>query len=258
MKKVLSLVLVLGLGLLLVSGCNQGTTSSGGTTVSIPAATIADSVGSSAILTLSIDNSILGVFGVSSASSVRASEPSTPSYGSDEWWTSTNIYTTEANITHNATYNFKVWVAEGEVTTLLGLDGITLSTVAKLQTYTTWTTTFGTSSFSMSYGASKSDPLTFDGYNTISNQSIDGPISYTNTYDGETYQIVIDYVTLTLNSSGYPTGSVNWSVSVGGSAVYAGTITFDGTTTATITFTTGATGTYTVNLLTGIVSATSI
>ncbi|MBU1026784.1 MAG: hypothetical protein KKA31_03540, partial [Candidatus Margulisbacteria bacterium] len=257
MKKVLNLVLVLGLGLFLVSGCNQGTTSSGGgTTVSIPAATIADSVGSSAMLALSIDNSLLGVFGVTSASSARASAPTTPTYEADGWWISTNSYSA-SGVTHEATYYFKVWTAGGEVTTLTGLAAITSSTIAKLQTYTTWTTTISTVSYTMKYGASKSDPLTFDGYNTASSQSIDGPISYTSTYTGETYQIVIDYVTLTLNSSGYPTGSVNWTVSVGGSAVYAGTITYDGTTTATITFTTGATGTYTVNLLTGVVTAAS-
>ena len=102
----------------------------------------------------------------------------------------------------------------------------------------------------------EADPLTFDGQNTAS-PTIDGPISYSGSASDENYEISFDYNTLTV-TGGYPDGSVDWNVSVNSSSVYGGTIVFNGTNQATITFTSGASESYTVYLDSGTVEATAL
>lgn len=261
MKKVIGLALLFGLGLLLVSGCQTASTPT-----TVPAASAAQGLGILATEGLGIDNSILGVFpyAVLSASSVRASAPSTPTY-SGGWWSCTNSYTkvftvdaTTYTFSHSYDYNFRVWDdASIEVITKAVLDACTRSNISKISLYSTDTFSSNGVSATMKFGASKDDPLTFNGYGTGSFK-IDGPMSYSSNYGGTDYTISLDYVNVTLATNGIPNGAINFSISVGGSTTYAGTITYNSIAgTATIEFTSGATGTYTVDLSTGIVTPAS-
>jgi len=255
MKKLLSTVLVLGLGILLVSGCQQAQEESA---PSIPASVIADSLGEAIIESLDMDNDIgtaggIGGFSVLAAG-IRASAI-TITRSADGWFTGTDSF--EAGGTfQEREINCKVWDSQGiEVTDPADLPNLTLSTISKIQTYSIITYTFSGGSFNITYGASKSDPLTFT---YLPSKSIDGPINYTSSYQGDEFQITFDYGSLGLSASGFPSGTVDWAVYVGSSQIYAGTIIFNGTSLATITFTTGITGTYLVDLVSGVVTPASL
>lgn len=261
MKKLLALFLVLGLGALLIAGCSS--TTSGSTTTSVPASVAAADLAALASTSLSVDNSILGVAPyamTASGARVRMATPTTPAY-SGGWWSSINEWTS-GSITYSYNYKFKVWNTAGtEITTAAGLDVVDSDNISKLWTYTNFDTTMTTSSgaFTISYqfGESTDKPLKFEGIGGAS-PTIDGLVKYTSSYGGENFNISMTYNTLALNSSGYPSGTVDFSFNVGGGVAYAGTITYDGTSSATIAFTSGASGTYVVNLDSGDVTTASI
>lgn len=250
MKKLFSLVLILSLGVLLVAGCSS-TSSGGGGDPTVPASTVASDLGTMGKNSLALDNGILGVISVAGASGAKAMAPTTPTYSSS-WWTSTDSYSS-SGLTYDITYKFRVWDTNGtEITTLQGLAAISSALdISALWTYTTITYTFSGGSYSISYGSSTSDPLKWSGYNT-SSHTISGPLSFSSSYSGTSYGITITYSSLTL-SGGYPSGNVTVSITEDGSEVAAGSIAFNGTNLATVTFTSGLSGTYTVNLDTGLV-----
>jgi hypothetical protein len=244
MKRILSIALVVGLGLLLVSGCQQATTSS-------PVSS-QEAAGDCAQLTdlgLYTDNLVLLSLGATTG--FRAQTVSGIVRTSDGWW-----YLINSSTGQQWDIYFKLWDQNGqELTTLASLSAWKAGSVQidKISTYTTLALTSGSETLNLSMGASKSDPLTFSG-RVNPPQKLDGPISMSGTADGKNYSVVIDYVNVSLNTDGYPSGSVNFSVLVDSSTVLAGTITYDGDETATLTFTSGAEGAYTINIETHQVS----
>lgn len=106
-------------------------------------------------------------------------------------------------------------------------------------------------SYTTTLGRSKTDPLKLESMNTV--PSITGPASYSGAYGDVSLSVSIAFSGLTLDAvSGYPEGSVSFSVSSGSEIAYTGTISYNGTSTATIVFSGG--GTYTVDLSSGEVS----
>ena len=248
MRKNLVVFLFLAFVTFSVTGCGSSSSSS---TSTIPASATAASIGSSAYNSITIDDTILGLPDVTvEASSLRANSPSTPVYGADGWWTSSNS-ASAGGISYGYYYKFKIWDnSDTEVTSLPA------SSINKIYAYCTFevTSASATTSFLLSFGESTSSPLIFDEINGAS-PTISGTLSYSSTYDGDTYVSSITYSSVSMSASGYPDGEVDFSVSFGGSTALSGTITYDGTATATITFSTASGGgTYTVDLETGAVS----
>lgn len=258
LKKVISILLALGIGLLLVSGC-QTTSSNPTTTSNIPADDAAGYVGDCVAHSLSADNGMTGVVTSFSAcgTGIRAATVSTPEYGADGWWSASDNYS-YSGMTNEVDYNFKVWNTGGtEQTTLAGLAALTSTTIGQLSMYTVWSFLYAGATTEINYGASKTDPLIFSGINTTS-PTVSGPISYSSSYLQYAFTITLDYVSLDLvAATGVPaSGSVNFSIVENGATTWSGTVTFNGTTTAVLTIT-GA-GTYNVNLNTGLATPASI
>ena len=257
MKKLLGALLVVGLGALLISGCQTATSTAEPT---IPADNMAQGIYDMTEDSLAIDGLILGITGSLSVSDVNATAVTTPEYGSDGWWSFSDSYTTGGGFSYTRTFKLKIWDALGaEITTLAALAAIDdVTDISKIWLYATWTVDYGSSmSYTIKFGASTSDPLKFEGYNTAS-QSISGPISYTSTYEDKSLEITYTYSSLQMAVSGYPDGDVSFSVKENGATVVSGTISFNGTNIATLTFTSGYTNTYTINLDTGVVTPASI
>lgn len=254
MKKLLTLLLVLGLGIALVSGCSS-TSSSGGTT--IPADTVAGGVGVAANQSLAVDNTAGGAAGITgfSVSALQANANAvTWTRSADGWFEGSDSYSA-GGFTYTRTFSLKVYDTNGEVTTTLGLAALTSADVTKMIMAVTIEYTFSGGTYSIKFGTSKTDPLTFT-YGT--SKTIDGPIQYTSTYGGDDFTITYDYGNLTLSASGYPSGDITWTVTSSGSTIASGTMTFNGTSTASLTITSGGTGTYNVNLDTGSVVAAGL
>jgi hypothetical protein len=254
MKRLFSVLLILSLGILLVSGCQQATTHE----PTVPADQLASSLGVVAKDSLRIDSDLINTtFPSLSVMDVNATAVSTPEY-TDGWWTFGDSYTDSGGFTYTRSFQVKVWDAfDAEITTLAGLQAIDDTTdISKLWIYATWNVTYSGATYTIKFGASTSDPLKFEGYNTA-DQSISGPISYTSTYQEQSFEISYTYGDLQMTGSGYPTGSITFNVYENNNLVVSGTITFDGTNIATIAFTTGLSGTYTVNLDTGAVTPAS-
>lgn len=247
MRKLLTLALLFGLGLALVSGCQTQTS-----TAEIPESVIASGMATSATNALTMDNDIdyaaggIGIAGASSAMDVIASAITFTRDG--DWFTGSDSFTT-GGMNYDRNINFRVWDYSGvEVTTVAGLQ--TMTPASKLQTYSTIDYTFSGGNYNISYGLSKSDPLTFT--YPPNPKSIDGPIQYTSTYGGSSFAITFDYGNLTLSASGYPlSGSIDWAVYSNNTEIAAGSLTFSGTQYATLTFTSGGSGTYTINMQDG-------
>ncbi len=235
-------------------GCSSGGTAA---TSTIPAATAASSIGYAAKYSVSIDNSVLGVVG-SGISSVKSFSASTPGYGADGWWSSSDSFSL-SGISYSYNYKFRVWnSADVEITTTASLDALADANIKTLWTYSTMEYSYAGDTFSIRFGNSTSDPLKFNNLNNSTTKSITGPITYTSTYNSVSYDVAFTYADLSLGSSGYPSGSVSISVAQTGSASISGTITFDGTNTATLVFTSGVSGTYAINLDTGAVTAAGL
>lgn len=246
-------ILVIGICLVVgMSGCARVSTP----TPTIAEATFASSVGSLGMYSVAVDNSIINGVGISS-SGVKASGYSTPEVGADDWWNMSYVLD-YGGYTFNMTFYFKVWDKDGNlVNTISALNALTSSTLGKIWIYGTYNITYSGSSFQMSMGKSKSDPLKFEGYNT-STQTLSGPISYSGSCENKSYTVTATYNNLTVATGGYPTGTVDISVAEDSTVVCGGTLTFDGDNTATFVFTSGYSGTYTINLDTGAVTTASL
>jgi hypothetical protein len=252
MKKLLSLILVLGLGVILVAGCQTATDS--GSTPTIPESSLATNVGQMAQQSVGIDNGVLGVvtaLGVSS-SGIRSSAPLLPVYGTDGFWSTTDNYSA-SGVTYDLSYKFKVWNAGGtELKTISGLQSIsTVSDLREIWLVVEQSITTSSGSVTLNYGTSVTDPLKFD----YVNDTVSGDVAFSSTYNGDSYTINYDYSSLG-TTNGYPDGTVTVTVSVNGSTVTTATVTFNGTNTATIVFNSGGySGSYSINIDTGVVSA---
>jgi hypothetical protein len=255
-KSIVALSLIAFAGLMLLTGCQ---TASSPASTSIPTAAAASSIGLLAKDGLSIDNSVMGIFSYAqSAGAPRANAPTSITYGSDGWWSAVNTYSMdEGGVTYSFDYNykFKVWNRAGvEITTAADLDTMDDTTVGKLWMAVTFTYGSGGTTGSYTFGTSTASPMKIEGYGT-SGQTIDGTITYSSKYNTESYETSITYNTLSMSTSGYPSGSVTWNLKTNGSTVYSGSITYDGTNIAICTFSSGASGSYSVNLDTGAVTA---
>jgi hypothetical protein len=252
MKKLIGSLLVLGLGIMLLTGCQSSSTStpSGG---SVPATSLASDLGQMAKNSLAMDSGVIGVAQLLSASGIKAQAPATPVMGTDGYWYSSDSFSGSSGMSYDYQYKFRIWNAAGtEMVDTAGLATINSnSDVSKVWVYITCTYTYTGGSYTISFGNSVSDPLKFD----YSTSTVTGPIAMSSTYSGTNYGITMTYNNLSTNVSGYPTGSVSWTVSEGGTTTCAGTIVFDGDATAVVTFTSGYSGTYTVNIDTGVVSS---
>ncbi len=256
MKRLFSVLLILSLGVLLVSGCQQATTHE----PTIPADQLASSLGAMAKDSLAIDSGLINdTFPSLSAMGVNVTAVSTPEY-TDGWWSFGDSYTNPSGDTYTRSFQIKVWDAFGaEIVTLAGLRAIDETTdISKLWIYSTWTVSFADGpSYTIKFGNSTSDPLKFEGYNTA-DHSISGPISFSSTYQEASFEISFTYGDLQMTESGYPSGSIDFDIYENGNLVVSGSITFNGTNIATITFTTGYSGTYTVDLDSGAVTPASL
>ncbi len=253
MKKIFGLLLIFALVIMSMSGCNQGSGSG-----APPETTVAGASGTLAKYSLSIDNAIIAVAATTlSTGKVTAKTPATPTYdSSDGWWSSSNNYSS-AGITFSITYYFKMWRSDvGLVDTALKLDGATTSNLSDLWTHTAYSITNSNGTFSMSLGDSKTTPLKFVNYQTA--KAIDGPITYTSTYNAKDYTCTLDYDSFLVSTSGYPTGVVTITCTYDGSVAYTAQMTFNGTSSATMTYLTGSTGSYVIDLDSGAAVATSL
>jgi len=239
---------------LVTLGCSPTSSS----TTTLPAATAAEGLGDLAVQSLAADNGVLGVITSLSISSPTAASPSTATYEADGWWTATEN-TSSGIYTYSLTYRFRLWdLSNNEVTTLAGLQSATASTISKLWIYTSKEMTYSGNSYTFSMGTSISDPLKFEDYNSTTTKSIDGPMQMVASYSGNAYTVTYDYDTVTLNASGYPSGTITFSISGSSYTTMTGSIVFNGTSTATLTFTGALSGSYMVDLDTGDVTAASI
>jgi len=256
-KSIIAFSLIAFAGLMLLTGCQTATSPAA---TSIPTVAAATSLGLLCKDGLAIDNSIMGIFpSTLSVSGVKSAAVTDIAYGSDGWWSATNSWSTvEGGVTYSYdySYKFRVWNSAGtEIVTPASLDALTETNISKLKMAVTYAYGSGGTTSTYKFGLSTSDPMIIDGYGSTS-KTITGPISYTGKYTTESYEVTITYNGMTMNTSGYPSGTVNWEMKTNGATVYAGTITYDGTRYATCTFTTGGSGSYTVDLDTGL--ATSI
>ncbi len=255
--KIIGLFFVVCFLALSTLGCSSGGTTA---TTTLPASTAATAVGLAATNSFGIDDTIIGVAQGSALSSASDGFVSicTPTYGSDDWWVSSESYSL-GSISFAYTYKFKIWDAQGdEITDISTLNSVASSDISKLWIYSTLDYTTSAASYSFSYGSSTSSPLKFTDYNSSTSTTISGPMSCTGTYSSKSFIVTYTYNDLTLSSSGYPTGSVTMSITGDSLTTIAGTITFDGTSTAVLAFTSGVTGTYSVDLDDGTVTAASI
>ena len=252
--KIVGLLFVFCFLALSTLGCSSSTSS----TTTLPAATAAGSLGDLAVQSLAADNGVLGVITSLGISSPTATSPSSPTYEADGWWTSTDGYSL-SGYTYVLTYRFKLWdLSSNEVTTLAGLQSATSSTISKLWICTSLALTYSGNSYTFSMGTSISDPLKFENYNSSTTKSIDGPMQMVASYSSNAYTITYDYDNLTLSSSGYPSGTITFSITGSSYTPMAGRIVFDGTSPATLTFTGALSGSYAIDLDTGDVTAASI
>ncbi|MFA4844128.1 MAG: hypothetical protein WC632_04165 [Candidatus Margulisiibacteriota bacterium] len=254
-KSFVTLGLIALSGLMLLTGCQTATSPAA---TSIPTTAAAQSIGLLCKDGLAIDNGIIGIFSSAlSANGVKAATVTDITYGSDGWWSATNTYTTEAGgvlYSFDYSYKFRVWNSAGtEIVTQGALDAADDTNISTLEMVVTFAYGSGSTTSTYKFGLSTSDPMTISGYGSTS-KTIDGTISYAGSYNSESYEVTITYNTLTMSSSGYPSGSVTWEMKTNGTTVYAGTITYDGTRYATCTFSTGGSGSYTIDLLDGSVS----
>ncbi|NQU16517.1 MAG: hypothetical protein HQ564_00505 [Candidatus Saganbacteria bacterium] len=233
-------------------GCSQNTSTTG----IVPAATTASSLGTLGKTSLTADTAMLSAIGIQAVGKKVNSQSITPTLGGDNWWTATQSVSVGA-ISYEYTYNFKVWQTGGTlVTDLTILQGLSSSDVEQVYMYSTYDVTTSSTSYALKMGSSKSDPMKAENRNTAQ-ETIDGPITYTGTYNSKTYGITIDYINISI-SNNYPDGTVTFSTTYDGNSSCSGSIVFNGTNTASFTFTSGASGTYSVNLDTGVATAASL
>ena len=230
-----------------LTGCQQAQQSSSS---AVPASTAAAQIGASASNSVNLSSVIFSAVGIQSAATkgvLAKTATVTPVYASG-WWSFTLSY--GGGITLDA--SFRVWDSNSEITNTTALGNLTSANVKDLWVYATLT--MGTASIKM--GNSTTDPLKLTGL--PGSKVLNGSISSNASYSGTSYSVIIAYSSLSIDTSGYPNGNINFSITSGGSTIYAGTIAFNGSSLATITFTSGSSAKYTCNLVSGAVTAASV
>jgi len=245
-KKLIGIALVLGVGLMAVSGCNTATSTA--PTESPDASALADSIGGLMNISTVIDGTARGLMGISSAGALKAMAAADDLHWDGTWWTFTSNVSTMAY-----TFKAKAYTAAGAPITTEGA----LNTTNKLEMVCTLT--MG-SSLTYHFGTDSS-PLIFDGLISGA-KTLNGTISLALTEStGSTYNITIVYSGVTLDSYGYPaSGSVTFTFTSSDYATVAATLTFNGDQTATFTITEPAdiASSWTIDLATGNATPASI
>lgn len=245
MERIFRIILLLGLGILLVSGCQQAQSSK-----EVPSGTnVAVEIGQMLNIGIMTDNLALGLLGISTlginTADLKNLAIDLPRSGG--WWYFDTTTTREAE---SILYHFRIktYDIEGfEIT-----EQELLSQTNKIVMVAS--AEYG-SLLSFNYGTD-SNPLTIDGIQ-IGTKSINGTINMTVIEEDEkTYTVNLTFSNIPLNAEGYPTsGSSTFSITSPDYVAVAGTITYNGTT-ATQIFTSPAelTGTtYTIDMTTGLV-----
>jgi hypothetical protein len=231
-----------------IAGCSGSASSSSNFTV--PAATFAESLGLLAQSSCSIDDCIQEGVAVSRGMRALSSYTYTsPEVGADQWWNMTVNYSS-STMTMEVVTNCKIYTLGGAVTTLADLASLETSDVTTFEIYATYDILQNGNSISMNLGSSKTNPFIL----SLLGQSLTGPISYTGSYQGTTYAIVMVYDLEFPTGSSYPSGTVTATIYENSALVCTGTITFNGTSTATLAFSGGYSGTYTIDLANGTVT----
>jgi|GEM_PF-1099403 len=255
MKRLFSVLLILSLGVLLVSGCQQATSSA---PTEVPdGAAVAGSIGSLMSFSTQIDATASGLMGIASAGTagVKAMEAADDlTYNTETgWWTFT--YEDGSYI-----YNFRArayTVLGEEITEKPALSNTNkLIIIATLSAGTTLSFNFGT----------EASPLEFNGL-LQGTKSLNGTVSLAVTDDlGNTYNMTLLYSGVTLDDAGIPDdGSVTFTFTSNDYVAVEATLVFNGEPypdeTATLTFTAPtelAATSYTINLVDGSVEPASI
>jgi len=237
------------------SGCGTTASSGGGTTTSLPVSSAASAVGYLATASVSYANASLFISGTSSAG---ISTKATAGTFVDGWLTMSHEDSMDGF--GSFTYDLKAklfGLVTGHIDSQAKLEefidsGDDLEKIYQYSVIEFDITSPEVASFTVTLGNSKLDPIKLEGLTTT--PSVTGPASYSGTSGGETISVSMTYAGLTVNASDdYPTGSVNFTVAAGATPAYSGTVAFNGTNTATITFSGGQI--YTVDLITGQVSS---
>ena len=253
-KNALLLIIGIVISSILLFGCQQTQSTSSSLFTDDETAVLCGSLVS---LSLKSDDNIKTTAQISSAS-VDSAESKTegitgPNLGADDWW---NVLYAYSN--YNWDLYFKVKNIAGDwITNSADLDALLTTEMETLKIYALLTMTVGGDTMTLSMGASKDDPMIFDGLaSTTTARTVNGPISLAGSSSGTNYSISMTYNDLALDASGYPMfGTISFSFTEGDSATYAGTITFDGGNTAVLAFTSGSDSSYLVNIDTGAVSS---
>jgi len=252
MKKVLWFFFILGIGAVLITGCQQASSP----TATLDPSTAAAAVGQAVSSSLTFD-SLLG-FSAMSVQSVKAQTTGFLSPEADGWWGVTLSSLTFDSQSVSIEAHLRLYASTGaliDTQTEFGQIGGAL-TLDKLYMYGTLSYS-GIASFTVNLGNSKADPFKIEGLSVTGGGTVSGTVSNTTIANGETLVVSMTYNAVTLSASGYPNGTVDFSITYAGTT-YAGTITFNGTALASMTFTQGLTGTYTINLITGMVTTASL
>ncbi|MBU0672483.1 MAG: hypothetical protein KJ732_05605 [Candidatus Margulisbacteria bacterium] len=243
MKKLFSLVLILGLAVMLVAGCSSSTSTP---SADIPAgASVASQIGLMAATSTQIDATAKALMGFHATHAVSAMAAPNLTYDSSiGWWTFTYTAGTSS-------YDFKA-----KAYTALGTAITTTSALATTNKLEIALSMQMTSDVLFTFGT-ESDPMIFDGL-LVGTKSLNGPLSMIVTdAQSKTYTVSYTYSGVQLDASGLPaSGSVSFTFSSSDYATVAGTITFNGAT-ANLVFTSPSslTGTtYVIDMLTGIVT----
>ncbi|MFA4858347.1 MAG: hypothetical protein WC901_05265 [Candidatus Margulisiibacteriota bacterium] len=244
MKKIFIAALLL-LAVIFITSCSGSSPTSGNPAV--PAATLAESLGLMAQSSCSIDDSIQE--GTTVSRGMRAQSTYTytsPEVGADQWWNMTVNYSS-SSLTMEVVTNFKIYTLSGAVTTLVNLAVLETSDITTFEIYATYDIQQNSNRLSMNLGSSKTNPFIL----SLLGQSLTGPVSYTSSYQGTTYVIAMVYDLAFPTGSDYPSGTVMATIYENSALICTGTITFNSTSTATLAFSGGYSGTYTINLANG-------
>jgi hypothetical protein len=233
MKKLFALALVLGVGALLISGCQDAQQIPA---EAIPESQIANSIAVVSGMSVTVDNAVRQAsgFGV-----YTMGVTSTPTY-SEGWW-HTTINTTEDAYTYSANVDFRLWKLDGslsEVVNALQLATLNSSNLDQIYLYASFNLTLGSDTITLRMGVDNTDEDSLKYTHILGNTMLNGPVSYSGSYAGINYTATVNYVNVELMANGFPYGTANFEVSTDGIAT-SGNVVFDGLGSATVNFSGG-------------------
>ncbi len=218
MKKLFTLLLVLGLGILLVSGCQQASEEG----AVVPETQVANSIAIVAGMSTATDNAVRQAL-----PNVTAGVVSTPVREGD-WWKTTVITTADA-YSYTTDVYFKVWYNGTEAITQTQLGTINDNNLSKIYVYAEYPLTYEGASFTLKIGSAKTDADCLRYENIKTSPTISGPISVQGSYENTSYSVTLTYSTVEL-TGGYPYGTADFAATSGGDTIYSGNIEFAGST----------------------------